>query len=80
MNKTFDENRVSGTWLQIDTYDNNDNCIIKEFEVPKWWLKKQIEEEYKTVENFLNEYTSDESGELYALAQLNDVILCEINR
>lgn len=74
----FDESGVSGVWLQIDTYDNDNNCIIKQFEIPKWWLLNQVKEEYKTVENFLNEYTSDESNDIYCNALLENMILCEI--
>ena len=78
MNRVFNEYNVSGVWLQIDTYNTNDNCIIIEFEVPKWWLKTQVKELYNTVENFLNEYTSDESQIIYEQANIEKMVLCEV--
>lgn len=66
----------TGIWLQLDRYID-DLCIITEFQIPTDWLVNNIE---ITLDEFLNEYTSDESGELYALAQLDNVVLCEINR
>lgn len=77
MTKLFDENKVSGVWLQIDTYDFNDNCIVKQFEVPKGWLQKQVEKEYGTIENFLDEYTSEDSQPIYEKAILEDMVLFE---
>lgn len=65
------------TWLQIDVYDIQGNCTIKEFKVPNDWLLNQVKEEFDTIENFLNEYTSEESNEIYCCASLENMIICE---
>lgn len=40
--KTLDEDRIAGVWLQIDSYNEFDNCHVKHFEVPKWWLQNRL--------------------------------------
>ena len=62
------------TWLQYADYDEHDNCIITDFEVPTDWLVEQIEE---PLEEFLAEYTSDDSVPIYTLALLYGKILNE---
>lgn len=79
MTLDFNESKVSGVWLQIDTSDSNDNCIVKQFKVPEWWLQNQVKEDYESVENFLDEYISDESNDIYCNALLEDMVLLEIN-
>jgi hypothetical protein len=53
------------TWLQF--FGTN-------FEVPTEWLKNQIS---KTLEEFLNTYTSDDAIPLYMMAILQDKLLNE---
>lgn len=72
--KTLDENRLHGVWLQIDTYDLNNNCVIKQFEVPKWWLEKQMK---TTLTHFLDNYTSEDSSKIYDNAIIEKVIMNE---
>ena len=60
------------TWLQFAEYNEYDNCIITDFEVPTDWLENQIEE---PLEEFLDEYTTDESQPIYDLAVLHGNIL-----
>lgn len=74
-----DFDKVSGTWLQLDTYED-DVCIVIQFQVPTDWLKGHVEENYRSLENFLNVYTSDESVDIYKMAQDDEVVLCEIKR
>ena len=62
------------TWLQFCKYDEQDNCSVTDFEVSTEWLESQLEE---SLENFLNEYTSDESIPLYGLAILHGKVLNE---
>lgn len=62
-------------WLQIDTYDEFNNCEIIEFSVSQNWLQKYLGKQ--NIKNFLQEYTSDESTEIYALAQLQNAIINE---
>lgn len=44
------------------------------FEVPADWLEKQVSEYDMTLDEFMNEYTSDESSEIYARAILDGLI------
>lgn len=62
------------TWLQFCKYDENNNCSATDFEIPTEWLESQLGE---PLEDFLNEYTSDESIPLYELAILNGKVLNE---
>ena len=60
------------TWLQFSEYDEQDKCSITDFEVSTEWLKSQLEE---PLEDFLDEYTSDEAIPLYELAILKGKVL-----
>lgn len=62
-------------WLQVNKYDDLDNCTMIQFEVSKEWLQRHIEQ---LLEEFLDEYTSDESSLIYDIAELEDAILNEI--
>lgn len=62
------------TWLQFCKYDEYGNCKITDFEISTDWLNKQITE---PLEQFLNEYTSDEAVWVYELAILHGKILNE---
>lgn len=62
------------TWLQFCRYDEHDNCIVKKFEIPTDWLENEIEE---PLEQFMDEYTSDESIPIYHSAILQEKILTE---
>ena len=65
---------MNTVWLQFSEYDENNNCIVVDFEVSKEWLENRLEE---SLEDFLNEYTSDDSIPLYELAMLSGKILSE---
>lgn len=60
------------TWLQYAEYDEYDNQTVISFEVPTDWLKEQIEE---PLDEFLEEYTTDDSKQIYDLAVLYGKIL-----
>lgn len=62
------------TLLEFCEYAENDYCIVTDFEVPTDWLKNQISE---SLDDFLNEYTSDDAVPLYELAILEGKILSE---
>ena len=77
------ENTVS---LQLEEYDEEENAQILHFEVSRVWLEKYLAEQhltcqnedmYSSVENFLNEYTTDESVSVYLQAVLEDEIIKE---
>lgn len=77
------ENTVS---LQLEEYDEEENAQILHFEVSRVWLEKYLAEQYLTcqnedmyssVENFLNEYTTDESVSVYLQAVLEDEVIKE---
>jgi len=59
--------------LQVDTYDKNDNCTVIFFEVPKDWLVSYLNDQ--DLKEFLDEYTSDESSEIYSIALLQNKII-----
>ena len=59
--------------LQLVTY-NDEECVYIDFEVPETWLLKQIEEEYQTLQEFLDVYTSDESQPIYDKAILEGLV------
>lgn len=61
-------------WLQIDTYNENNECETIEFEVTKDWLKKHID---NSLGEFLDEYTSEESEQIYGLAILENALINE---
>lgn len=67
---------IKTTLLQFNKYDEYDYITETHFEVPTEWLEKQIDE---PLENFLDEYTTDESLPIYEKAILEGAILHEYN-
>lgn len=62
--------------IRINMYDDSDNFNEFAFGVDSKWLDTVvIEFGYENIEEFLNEYTSDESNELYDMA-LVDGVMC----
>ena len=58
--------------------EENDDQAELFFIVPKNWLWEYVKEtEYKTLNNFLNEYTWDNSEPIYYEAKENNVIIKE---
>ena len=79
----MNENIVS---LQVEEYDEEENAQILHFDVSRVWLEKwlaeqylvcQTEDMYSSVENFLNEYTTDESVSVYLQAVLENEVIRE---
>lgn len=64
------ENKVIN--LLLETYDDKNNFVNIEFSVPSSWLEKYID---SSIENFLNDYTSEESENIYAHAILDKAII-----
>ena len=64
------ENRVIN--LLLETYDDKNNFVNIEFSVSSFWLEKHID---SSIENFLNDYTSEESENIYAHAILDKAII-----
>lgn len=64
------ENRVIN--LLLETYDDKNNFVVIEFSVPSSWLEKYSD---SSIEDFLNDYTSEESENIYAHAILDKVII-----
>jgi len=56
--------------------DHTDNDNLMDILVPVDWLKKYIKEDgaYKSYEEFENEYTADDTEELFCRAKADDVI------
>ena len=66
------------TELQIAEYDNEENCIMHFFKIKNNWLNKQIRDMgYSSIEKFIEEYTSQESSEIYSHALLENAIIDE---
>ena len=68
----LDENKV--VTLLLETYDDKNNFINIEFSVPSSWLEKYID---SSTEDFLNDYTSEESENIYAHAILDNAIIAK---
>ncbi len=68
----LDENKV--VTLLLETYDDKNNFINIEFSVPSSWLEKHID---SSTEDFLNDYTSEESENIYAHAILDNAIIAK---
>lgn len=68
----LDENKVET--LLLETYDDKNNFINIEFSVPSSWLEKYID---SSTEDFLNDYTSEESENIYAHAILDNAIIAK---
>lgn len=66
------------TELQIVEYDDKENCTIHFFKVKNDWLDKQIKNMgFSSIEKFIDEYTSEESSEIYSQAVLENIIIEE---
>ena len=65
--------------LQINTYDDHDNLSRERiFGVPKDWLMENFDMLYESaLADFLDEYTSDDSQEIYDAALLDHKIVFE---
>lgn len=68
----LDENKV--VTLLLETYDDKNNFINIDFSVPSSWLEKHID---SSIEDFLNDYTSEESENIYAHAILDNAIIAK---
>lgn len=66
------ENKVIN--LLVEVYDDKNNFTIIDFSVPSSWLEKYID---SSIENFLNDYTSEESENIYAHAILDNAIIAK---
>lgn len=64
------ENKV--ITLLLETYDDKNNFVNIEFSVSSSWLEKYVD---SSIENFLNDYTSEESENIYAHAILDKAII-----
>ena len=67
------------TELIIEEYDNNDNSRIRYFSVPTKWLEEKVLPDYLfgSVRQFLDEYTSEESNDVYGRALLEHKVFNE---
>lgn len=66
------------TELQIAEYDDKENCTMHFFKVKNDWLNKQVKDMgFSSIEKFMDEYTSEESREIYSLAILENMIIDE---
>ena len=66
------------TELQIAEYDDRENCTMHFFKVKNDWLNKQVKNMgFSSIEKFMDEYTSEESSEIYSQALLENVIINE---
>lgn len=72
--KTLIANTIEVVTLSLATYDDKNNPIIIEFSISSSWLQEHID---SSIEEFLNEYTSEESEEIYALAILDNAIIAK---
>lgn len=66
------ENQVIN--LVLETYDDKNNFVVIDFSVPSSWLEKYID---SSTEDFLNDYTSEESENIYAHAILDNAIIAK---
>ena len=58
--------------MLVEVYDDKINFVNIEFSVPSSWLEKYID---SSIENVLNDYTSEESEYIYAQAILDKAII-----
>ena len=67
------------TELIIEEYDKNDNSRIRYFSVPTKWLEEKVLPDYffGSVRQFLDEYTSEESNDVYCRALLENKVFNE---
>lgn len=67
------------TELIIEEYDKNDNLRIRYFSVPTKWLEEKVIPDYffSSVRKFLDEYTSEESNDVYGRALLEHKVFNE---
>ena len=67
------------TELIIEEYDKNDNLRIRYFSVPTKWLEEKVIPDYFfiIVRQFLEEYTSEESNDVYGRALLEHKVFNE---
>lgn len=72
----IDTTFIDTKWLQFADYDEDNNCIVTDFEVRTEWLEKHILNE-ETLEEFLDNYTSVEASMLYRVAYNERAILNE---
>lgn len=64
--------------LKIAYYDEEDVCWLKYFIVLRDWLETKLKEgDYPPVDEFLDEYTSEESNDLYGIAVLENQVIKE---
>jgi hypothetical protein len=67
--------------ITLETYgtyeENGDIQREKWFDVPRAWLEVQVLDEYDTLEEFLNDYTWDNTEFLYARALEDGVVTHE---
>ena len=69
---------INITELQIAEYDNEEKCKMHFFKVKNDWLNKQVKNMgFSSIEKFMDEYTSEESSEIYSQALLGNVIIDE---
>lgn len=66
----LNENEV--VTLLLETYDDKNNFVNIEFSVPSSWLEKHVD---SSIKDFLNDYTSEESENIYAYAILDNAII-----
>lgn len=64
------ENKV--ITLSLETYDDKNNFVNIEFSISSSWLEKYVD---SSIEDFLNDYTSEESENIYAHAILDKAII-----
>lgn len=73
-NISFDLGNDETFWLQVEMFRDEWNGYAQyEYEVPVDWLKENV----NNIEEFIKEYTSDETTSLYETAQHDGVILNE---
>lgn len=66
-----------GFCITVDN-ESEDSLSSKEFFVPYDWAVQWIQKNQNiTIEQFSNEYTSDESGDMYSDAILEGVLISE---
>jgi hypothetical protein len=67
---------MNNDYLELTTYDNNPEKEWKFFKVPYQWAEKVIKNDFgMTTEEFLNEYTWDDSELIYFQAIDENVLL-----
>ena len=67
--------------ITLETYgiyeENGDVQHVKYFDVPTHWLEVQVLDEWDTLEEFLDDYTWDNTEFLYARAMEDGVVMNE---